>query len=159
MPSALARSQYSTIAIAAAAAASSSVATGGRNQTTPITIGISSSALRTRDIKNVLRATCHVRRATCGTRSSSGDRRMGDAAVAAIALLIREDGFEQVPLAEVRPERLRDPDLGIGNLPQEEIADAHFSAGADEQIRIGLAGGVEKACEALFVELLSANAG
>ena len=70
-----------------------------------------------------------------------------DAAEAAIALLIREHAFEQVPAAEVGPQRVGDPDLRVGDLPQQEIADAHLAARPDQQIGIGLAGGVEQARE------------
>ena len=57
-------------------------------------------------------------------------------------------------LAEVRPQRVGDPDLGVGDLPEQEVADAHLAAGADQQIGIGLAGGVEEAGEALLVDLV-----
>ena len=72
-------------------------------------------------------------------------RRRRDAAVAALALLIGEHGLEQVPAAEVGPQRVGDVDLGVGDLPQQVVADAHLAARADQQIGIGLAGGVEEA--------------
>ena len=77
-----------------------------------------------------------------------------DAAETAIALLVGEHAFEQVAAAEVRPQRVGHPDLGIGDLPQQEVADAHLAARANQQVRIGLAGRVEKAREALFVQVL-----
>ena len=36
--------------------------------------------------------------------------------------------------AEVGPEDVGDDDLGVADLPEEEIRDAAFAAGADEQI-------------------------
>ena len=56
------------------------------------------------------------------------------AAVAALALLKGDDRFVQMPLLEVRPECIRDPDLGISNLPEKKIADAEFTAGQDQEI-------------------------
>src|SRR6187455_49763 len=43
-------------------------------------------------------------------------------AVAPLPSLVGEDGFEQVAPAEVRPERLGHPDLGVGDLPEQEVA-------------------------------------
>ena len=71
-------------------------------------------------------------------------RRRLDAAVPAVALLVGDDGLEQVAAAEVGPERLGDPDLGVGDLPEQEVADAHLAARADQQVGIGLPGRVEQ---------------
>src|ERR1700734_3127985 len=62
-----------------------------------------------------------------------------DAAVAAFAFLKLDESFEQTGAAEVRPQRFRDENLGVGNLPEEKIADAHFAAGANQQVGIGQA--------------------
>ena len=43
-------------------------------------------------------------------------------AVPALALLEIRDGLEQVPAAEVRPEDVGHPDLGVGDLPEQEVA-------------------------------------
>jgi hypothetical protein len=40
-------------------------------------------------------------------------------------------------------ERLGNIQLGVGDLPEQEIADAHLAGGADEQVRIGQAGRVQ----------------
>src|SRR5580658_10705822 len=37
---------------------------------------------------------------------------------------------------EVRPQAVGEVQLGIGEVPQQEIADAMFAAGADEQVRV-----------------------
>src|SRR5437868_5602653 len=86
-------------------------------------------------------------------------RRWLDAAVASIALLVGEDRFEQVAAAEIRPQRLGDPDFRVGDLPEEKVADAHLAAGPDQQIGIGLAGGVEELAEAPLVEIVGGHAG
>ena len=61
--------------------------------------------------------------------------------------------------AEVGPERVGDPDLGVRDLPEQEVADAHLAARADQQIGIGLAGGVEELAEAPLVEIVGRDAG
>src|SRR6266850_782422 len=98
----------------------------------------------------------------CSALTSLGaerHRRRLDAAVAAFALLVGDDSFQQIAAAEVGPQRLGDPDLGVGDLPQEEIAHAHLAAGPDQQIRIRLAGGVEEFTEAPLVEIVGAHTG
>ena len=47
-------------------------------------------------------------------------------------------GLEELRLAEIWPKRRGDDEFGVGNLPQKEIADAHFAAGPNQQIRIGI---------------------
>ena len=53
-----------------------------------------------------------------------------------------ESGVE-LGFAEIGPEGGGDDEFGVGDLPEEKIADAHFAAGADEQIGIGNVAGVE----------------
>jgi len=65
--------------------------------------------------------------------------------VAAFAFLEVEEGFEEVGSIEIRPQRFGDEDFRVGNLPEKKIADAHFTAGADEEIGIGKVGSVEMA--------------
>src|SRR5690349_10929155 len=94
-------------------------------------------------------------------RPSAADRRWRrtDAAVPPLALLERQHGFEQVTTAEIRPQRLGHVDFGVGNLPEQVVADAHLAAGADQQIWIRLPCGVEKAGESRLVEFLGSDAG
>ena len=66
-----------------------------------------------------------------------------EAAVAAFALLEIDQRFEQARAGEIGPESFGDVDFGVGDLPEQEIADAHFAAGANQQVGIGQAGGVE----------------
>src|SRR5437870_1469277 len=71
---------------------------------------------------------------TCGSellarRSLGPYHRAGvDAAIAPLALLECQDRLEQVPTPEVGPERIGDVDLGICDLPEEEVAHAHLPA-------------------------------
>src|ERR1035438_8211499 len=46
-----------------------------------------------------------------------------DGAVAAFPFLEIDQGFEEAGAIEIGPERFSDEDLGVGNLPEEEIAD------------------------------------
>ena len=75
-----------------------------------------------------------------------------DAAVAAVPLLVVDHRFEQVAAPEIRPQHVGDVDLRVRDLPEQEVADAHLAARADEQVGIGLAGGVEQVAEPLLVE-------
>src|SRR5207244_9298148 len=38
---------------------------------------------------------------------------------------------------KLRPAFFRDPQLGVGDLPEQEVADAHLAGGADEQVGVG----------------------
>lgn len=57
--------------------------------------------------------------------------------VAALAALKIDDDFAQILLAEIGPHDRHEEELGIGHLPQQEIADTAFAASSDEYIRIG----------------------
>src|SRR5262245_54541804 len=52
------------------------------------------------------------------------------------ALEVRERAIE-LGRAEVRPQGGGHPELGVGDLPQEEVRHPHLAAGPDQQIRIG----------------------
>src|ERR1700746_4025085 len=87
---------------------------------------------------------CFTRRRR--TRNCSGDytaARFREAAVAALAFLKIEQGLVKLGAAEIGPKSFGDINFGIGYLPQEEIADAHFAAGANQQVGIRQSGGVE----------------
>src|SRR5437667_10336044 len=63
--------------------------------------------------------------------------RNSDTAKAAVTPGVLFERFKKLRLAEIRPERLCHHEFSIGNLPEQEIADAQLAAGADEQIRVG----------------------
>src|SRR5258708_5050929 len=56
---------------------------------------------------------------------------------ATLAAAIGIDRATQRLPIEVGPEFIGEIELGIGKLPEQEITDALFAAGADEQIRLG----------------------
>ena len=78
----------------------------------------------------------------------------GDPAVPALALLVVGHRLQQVAAPEVGPQHVGDPDLRVGDLPEQEVADAHLAAGADEQVGVGLAGGVEVGARACASSML-----
>src|SRR5262245_46493942 len=75
-----------------------------------------------------------------------------DAAIASLTPTKLRDRLLKVLLAEVGPQRVDKHQLGIGALPQQEIADALLAAGADQQVGIGHARRQEFTLEALFVD-------
>ena len=60
----------------------------------------------------------------------------------------------ELGFAEIRPERLGDDKFGVGDLPEQEIADAHFAAGSDDEVRVRDIAGVEVLGEQMLVDLL-----
>ena len=74
-----------------------------------------------------------------------------EAAVAAFAFLEIGERFEQAGAGKIGPESFGYVHFGVGDLPEQKIADAHFSAGADQKIGIGEARGVEMLGDGLFV--------
>src|SRR3954469_11418373 len=77
-----------------------------------------------------------------------------DAAITTFAAAVLGDGPLEMLLAEVRPQGIDEHQLGVGALPQQEIADALLTAGADQKVRIGHAGGQQLALEQVFVDTL-----
>jgi hypothetical protein len=54
-----------------------------------------------------------------------------DSAKPPVALGVFLQRGVELRLAEIRPERGRDDEFGVGNLPEQEVAHAHLAAGAD----------------------------
>src|SRR6185436_3492909 len=55
---------------------------------------------------------------------------------------------------EIGPERLAPVELGVGGLPDQEVRQALFPAGADDEVRIGHAGGVQRVVDRRLVDRL-----
>ena len=66
-------------------------------------------------------------------RSGAGATRRDttQAAVPAVAFLEIEQSLKQARPRKVGPERFGDVNLGVRDLPQQEVADAHFPARTD----------------------------
>src|SRR5947209_2520631 len=60
-------------------------------------------------------------------------------------------------LSEVGPEGLAEVDLGVGELPEKEVGDAHLAAGAHDQFQRREARGPEAVLDGLGVDLLGAQ--
>ena len=56
-------------------------------------------------------------------------------------------------LAEVRPERVGEDELGVGELPEQEVREPQLARGADQQVGVGQLGRVELRGERVLVEL------
>ena len=76
---------------------------------------------------------------------------MVQTAVAALALLIFRDAFEQMHATEIRPERGCDINFGVGQLPEQKVAEPHFARGADHQVGIRQVPRVKMTSNRVFV--------
>ena len=77
---------------------------------------------------------------------------LAEATEAAFAALVGGDGFEKVEAVEVGPEAVGDEDLGVGDLPEEEVGDALLSGGTDDEVGVGHVRGVEGAGDGGLIE-------
>jgi len=68
-------------------------------------------------------------------------------AEAALAALVFLHGRGEFGFREIGPQHRRENHLRVGTLHEEEIAEAGFAGGADEQVGVGDVGGVEIAAE------------
>ena len=59
-----------------------------------------------------------------------------DSSVSPITSGKRLNGGSEIGLGEVRPQDVGEVELGVGRLPQQEVTQSLFSAGADEQIHV-----------------------
>src|SRR6266404_3760136 len=60
---------------------------------------------------------------------------------------------EKLRFSKIRPKRWRDYQLRIRNLPKQEVADAHFAAGPDQQIGVRQVMGIEVLRKNLLVDV------
>src|SRR5687768_13285991 len=59
------------------------------------------------------------------------------AAEAPLALAVRRDRLVERCAVEIGPQRLGEIELGVGELPEQEVGDALLAPGADEKIGFG----------------------
>ena len=88
-------------------------------------------------------------------RSSAGRldvARGGSGAEAALALGVRPQRAQEVDAAEVGPVGLAEVELAVRALPEQEAAEPLLARGADHQVGVGLALGVEVLGDVLDVE-------
>src|SRR5205085_1446709 len=74
-------------------------------------------------------------------------------AEAAPAAGVVVEGCAELLLAEVGPERVDEDELGVRELPQEEVRDPQLAGGPDQQIRVRHLGGAQKRREHRLVSL------
>src|SRR5690242_13670742 len=88
--------------------------------------------------------TCRPSRRVAGAASSGTEP--------SLALGVGPDGAQEVDAAEVGPEGLAEVELRLRALPQQEPAEPLLAGGADHQVGIGLALGVEVLGDVLDVD-------
>src|SRR5437867_5485353 len=93
--------------------------------------------------------------ATAMRTSRLRDMSGGDPAEPPLPTLVVEDGLEQVAPRDVGPEDRRDVQLGIGELPQQEIGEPAFAGCPDQQVRVPPGRGVELGADGVFVDVRS----
>src|SRR4051812_40688005 len=97
---------------------------GAARNSMPRTTGSSTSAVRTR-----------VRSTLSGLLGGlRGGELLAGAPEAALAVLVRGDRFAEGLGAEIGPQRVGEIELGVRELPQQEVGDALLAARADEQV-------------------------
>src|SRR5919199_604534 len=80
------------------------------------------------------------------------------AAEAAAAARIVLQGGAEIRLAEVRPQGVDEDELGVRELPEQEVRDAKLARGADQQVRIRHVGLVQAGRKRLLVDLVGFDA-
>src|SRR2546426_11415404 len=78
----------------------------------------------------------------------------GDPAEPPLPPLVIEDRQEQVAPRDVGPEDRRDVQLGVGELPQEEIGEPAFTGRPDQQVRVAPGRRVELGANRVLVDVL-----
>src|SRR5678815_460112 len=77
-----------------------------------------------------------------------------DAAEASFPPLKFKQGQEQLTASEIRPQCRRKVEFRIGQLPEEKVTDAGFTARADQEIGVGQIVGVQALLHVDFVDVL-----
>src|SRR5919112_2199252 len=66
----------------------------------------------------------------------------------------RLQGPQELTWGEIGPQRVRNVELGVGYLPEQEVRDAQLAAGTDHQVDLGNVRGVEVIGERRLVDIL-----
>src|SRR5215213_7675784 len=73
---------------------------------------------------------------TARCRNAGSNALPGGSAISPLAPVVLAQCVAQVLIAEIGPAEGHEHELGVGELPQQEIADALLSAGADQEVRV-----------------------
>src|SRR5687767_7899215 len=112
------------------------VAMGGNPSMTPSSTATSTMAVSTRCLS------------TSGRLARLVAQLFSGQTIAAFARRESSERRLEMRQVEIRPQGLGHVQLGVGEIPKQEIADAMIAAGADEQVGIAHVGEREFACEA-----------
>src|SRR6185436_6897369 len=84
----------------------------------------------------------------------AGCRAVHGTAVTSVTLRVDLNGPPQVAPVEVRPERVQEDHLGVGRLPQQEVAGPLLAGGPHEQVDVGHGRLVEVARDGPLVDVV-----
>src|SRR5689334_24756723 len=93
---------------------------------------------------------------TSGRLARGAARLFAGQAVSPLARRERCQRRFQLRNVEIRPQRVAEEDLGVGEVPQQEVADPMVAAGADEEVGIGHVAQRQRLREARLVDGLDA---
>src|SRR5438094_7158793 len=68
---------------------------------------------------------------------------MSDSAEAPVPTGVFLQRLNELWFAKIGPKRRCHDEFGVGTLPEQKVADPHFPAGANHQVRIGVMAGVK----------------
>src|SRR5919108_638203 len=120
------------------------VATGGRPSITPSSTAMSTMAVSTRSLSTLADLFTN--------RLPLAERLFARESETALARIEGAQRVLEMRHVEIRPQCLAEVQLGVGEIPQQEIADAVIAAGADEQVRVAGVGQRQLARETLLVD-------
>src|SRR5216117_735559 len=92
--------------------------------------------------------------ATAMRTSRLRDMSGSDPAEPPVPSLVVEDGLEQVTPRDVGPEDRRNVQLGVGELPQQEIGEPAFTGRPDQQVRVAPGRRIELGANRVLVDVL-----
>src|SRR6266478_2121478 len=164
------RAKYSNSASTMISASARATQAVDAHNTSPTTNGIKTTAVATRFQVIAKESPRHTARKVNSRRfkvemknSEAGNLSLVDprgnfgfwsalvpAALAALTFLKLHKRLKQTRTIKIRPQRFGYENFRVGDLPQQEIADAHLSAGANQQIRVRQSRGVQTLRHFLF---------
>src|SRR5690348_3982068 len=77
-----------------------------------------------------------------------------DSPIATIAAGIVFEHLTERGLIEIGPVLLDEDQFGVGALPEQEVRETLLAAGADDDVRVWHAGGVERPADGVFRDVL-----
>src|SRR5262249_42700898 len=78
-------------------------------------------------------------------------------AMAPVAPLVCADRPDKIGFGEACPKAINEPDFAVRQLPQEKVGHPLLPRGADHEVRVGHAAGVQVLGHPLFTDVLQAD--